>query len=62
MRQIRILISRFFYVRISPTFCGQYIWVSLQEILTLLHHENNKGTDQPAHACSRYSLSEKYDS
>ena len=25
MRQIKILISRFFYVQISPTFCGQYI-------------------------------------
>ena len=25
MRQVRILISRFFYVPISPTFCGQYI-------------------------------------
>ena len=27
MRQIRILISRFFYVPISPTFCGQYTYV-----------------------------------
>ena len=26
MRQIRIIISRVFYVPISPTFCGQYIY------------------------------------
>ena len=35
MRQIRILISRFFYVPISPTFCGQYIYIDNGSILTL---------------------------
>ena len=30
MRQIRILISRFFYVPISPTFCGQYIFTVMK--------------------------------
>ena len=35
MRQIRILISGFFYVPISPTFCGQYIYIDNGSILTL---------------------------
>ena len=40
MRQIRILISRFFFVPISPTFCGQYI----KEFWLWLSCDKNKRT------------------
>ena len=39
-RQIRILISRFFYVTISPTLCGQYMSCRSLTFLSLLGLNN----------------------
>ena len=53
MQQIKILISGFFYVPISSTFCGQYIWNFVPVVQAIWLKDISTKTN---HKCSPLSL------